>query len=72
MYSVFQMAGLTRPLMSVSQICDHVYKCGFERDHAMVVTPEDDEVLCRFERQSGLYVSKMSLKSPTSFGRQEP
>ena len=64
--SVFQVADLTRPLMSVSQICDHGYKCVFERDHAMDVTPEG-EALCRFEWQPGLYVSKMILKSPTPF-----
>ena len=59
--SVFQVADLTRPLMSASQICDDGYKCGFERAQAMVVTPEDG-VLWRFDQQSGLYVSKIHLK----------
>ena len=69
--SVFQVAELIRPLMSVSQICDHGCKCVSERDHAMVVFPEG-KTLCLFERQSGLYVRKMSLKWLTPFGRREP
>ena len=69
--SVFQVADLTRPLMSVSQICEQGHKCVFEKDHALVITPEG-ELLARFERQHGLYVAKMRLKAPTPFGRQVP
>ena len=69
--STLQVADLTRPLMSVGQICDNGHRCVFEKDHALVMTPEN-EVLCRFERVDGLYVSKMGLKPPTPFGRQDP
>ena len=71
MTSVFQVAELNCSLMSVSQICDLGYKCVFEKDHARVVT-QDNEVVCRFERDRNIYVTKMNLKAPTPFQRQEP
>ena len=69
MSSVFQVADLTRPLMSVSQVCDNGYTCVFKKDHALVLSPSG-EVASRFERKSGLYVSTMKLKAPAPFGRQ--
>ena len=68
--SVFQVAELSRPLMSVSQICKHGYKCVFEKDHANVLN-ESGGSICRFELDRGLYVATMSLKAPTPFGRLE-
>ena len=68
--SVFQVAELNRPLMSVSQICQHGYKCVFEKDHANILN-ESGESICRFEEDRGLYVATMSLKAPTPFGRLE-
>jgi hypothetical protein len=68
--SVFQVAELNRPLMSVSQICSNGYKCVFEKNHATVLT-ESGEPLCRFEEEGGLYVANMRLKAPTPFRRQE-
>ena len=38
--SVFQVADLIRPLMSLSQICEQGHKCVFEKDHTLVITPE--------------------------------
>ena len=70
--SVFQSARVTRPLMSVSQICDNGFKCIFERDKATVV---DENMQPKFvcERRGGLYLSPMKLKAPSPpFGRQEP
>ena len=66
--SVFQVADLNRPLMSVSQVCDNGHKCVFEKDHALVIAPNGD-VVCRFTRKSGLYVADMKLKAPSPFGR---
>ena len=68
--SVFQAAELNRPLMSVSQICSHGYKCVFEKGHANVLN-ESGESIFRFEEDRGLYVATMSLKAPTPFGRLE-
>ena len=70
--SVFQSARVTRPLMSVSQICDNGFKCIFERDKATVVD-ENMQPKFVFERRGGLYLSPMKLKAPSPpFGRQEP
>ena len=69
--STFQVADLTRPLMSVSQICAQGHRCIFEKDYAQVVTAEG-EVICKFRRDNGLYVATMKLKAPSPFGRQEP
>ena len=68
--SVFQVANLSRPLMSVSQICQHGYKCVFEQDHANILN-ESGESICKFQEDRGLYVATMSLKAPTPFGRLE-
>ena len=71
MQSTFQVAELTKPLLSVSQICAKGHKCVFEGDHATVVGV-DGATLCRFRRQNGLYVTTMKLKAPSPFGRQVP
>ncbi len=52
--SVFQIAEVTRPLMSVSRICDQDMVCIFEKDHARVVDPKGN-VVARFEREGGLH-----------------
>ena len=68
--SIFQVASVTRPLMSVGQICDEGYKVDFFKEYAVITDKNQREVL-RFERQAGgLYTAKMKLKAPT-FGRQE-
>ena len=66
----FQVAEPNSNLMSVSQICDHGYQCIFDEDHARVVA-SDGEVICQFDRERNVYVTKMGLRSPTPFGRQE-
>ena len=67
--SVFQVARVTRPLMSVGHICDQGLLVVFDKLHAIVRDGENNEI-CRFTRgESGLYTAKMKLKAP--FGRQE-
>ena len=69
--SVFQIAGVTRPLMSVGRICDEGHEVTFNAVTAVVKNPKGKEI-CRFERQpGGLYVAKMKLKSPMGFARPE-
>jgi hypothetical protein len=63
MNSVFQVAEITRPLMSVSRICDQDMVCIFEKDHARVLDP-DGNVVARFERDGGLYTCTMRLRRP--------
>ena len=62
--SIFQIAEVTRPLMSVGKICDEGLTVEFDKGSAKVLDKSKREV-CRFERQNGgLYVAKMRLKSP--------
>ena len=66
--SVFQVAQVTRPLMSVGHICDQGLTVTFDKLFAIVRDKSGSEV-CRFARgSSGLYTAKMKLKAP--FGRQ--
>ena len=69
--SAFQIAAVTRPLMSVGRICDQGHRIEFDAGRA-VVRSTDGAELCKFERQSGgLYVAKLKLRSPAGFGRRE-
>ena len=61
--SVFQVAAITRPLMSVSKICDQGLECLFSRTCAKVMN-EDGSTVCEFAREGGLYVATMTLKAP--------
>ena len=59
MNSVFQVAEITRPLMSVSRICDQDMVCICEKDHGMVLDSGGNTV-ARFERHGDLYTFAMS------------
>ena len=74
--SVFQIAAVTRPLMSVGRLCDVGMQVLFGKDKARVIAPDGAEV-CVFERSNGgLYLCKFRLKKPPNpipsqpFGRQ--
>ena len=69
--SVFQIAAVTRPLMSVGKICDEGHTVTFRAVMA-VVNAADGTELCTFRRNgNGLYVAKLKLRSPAGFGGQE-
>ena len=69
--SVFQIAAVTRPLMSVGKICDEGHTVTFSNVMA-VVKGKDGEELCRFHRKDGgLYVASLKLRNPVGFGGQE-
>ena len=69
--SVFQVAAVTRPLMSVGRICDEGHSVTFNSVMA-VVNGADGSELCRFVRNnSGLYFAQLKLRSPAVFGGQE-
>ena len=68
MKSTFQVAEVTRPLMSVGRVCDQGLDCLFKKTHALVLD-EAGEQVCRFERVGGLYVATLDLKRPDLFGR---
>ena len=69
--SIFQVAKVSRPLMSVGKICDNDMDVIFGKDRARVVTRDGAEV-CTFHRSNGgLYLAKFRLKRPADgFGRQ--
>ena len=69
MSSVFQVAEITRPLMSVSRICEQDMIFIFEKTHARVVDGNGTTV-ARFERDGGLYTCTMRLRRPEA--RNDP
>ena len=69
--SVFQIAAVTRPLMSVGRICNEGHSITVDAATAVVHAKDGSEV-CRFQRNgSGLYVAKLKLRSPVGLGGQE-
>ena len=65
--SVFQVAAVTRPWMSVGKICDEGHSVTFNAIMA-VVHGADGSELCRFVRNSsGLYPAKLKLRSPAGW-----
>ena len=71
MSSIFQIAAVTRPLMSVGKICDEGHNITFDAERAIVRERNGNEI-CRFERANGgLYIAKMKLRNPAGFTRQE-
>ena len=75
MSSVFQVAEITRPLMSVSRICELDMVCIFEKTHSRVVD-SDGNIVAGSNRDGGLYTCTMKLRRPDArnepgFARQE-
>ena len=69
--SIFRIAAVTRPLMSVGKICDEGHNIAFDAVHAVVQEVGGAEI-CRFHRTpGGLYVAKMKLRIPVGFARPE-
>ena len=75
--SVFQVAKITRPLMSVSRICDQGNEVTVNSKEAVV--KRDGKVVTRFKREGGLYVAELAMMPPgkdtapkpeAGFGRQ--
>ncbi len=69
--TVFQVADVTRPLWSVSKVCDAGYDVKFSKKRATIMD-EHGQPVCVFERQGGLYVARMRLRNPKyrGFSRQ--
>ena len=62
--SVFQIAPVHRPLMSVGRICDNGNEVLFKAEQAVVRNAQGSEV-CVFDRQpGGLYIAKLKLLAP--------
>ena len=65
--STLQVAEFTRPLMSVSRVCDQGMRCIFEDTHALIVNKNSGKEVTRFDRVGGLYVARMKLTPPEGF-----
>ena len=65
-----QAAKVTRPLLSVSKICDNGMKVTFDDKLAIIYDREGREV-CRFVRSKGVYVAKMKIRNP-AFKKRQP
>ena len=69
--SVFQIAAVTRPLVSAGKICDEGHTVTFI-DVMPVVRNKDGDELCKFHRPNGgLYVAKLKLRSTAGLARLE-
>ena len=69
--SVFQIAAVTRPLISAGTICDEGHTVTVS-DILAVVHNKQGEDICTFHMTpGGLYVAKRKLRSPAVFCRQE-
>ena len=66
--STFQVARVTRPLMSVSRICDNDLTAHFDKEKA-VIKISKGKVICVFRRKGGLYVCRLKLKPSSPFTR---
>ena len=69
--STFQVAAVSRPLMSVSKICDQGLQCIFEK-HEATIRDASGKVVATFQRDGGLYTCTMKLKKPTTNGFVRP
>ena len=67
--TTFQVADVTRPLFSVSKICEkgNDVLCG---DNMAYVLDKDHNVVAQFGKRNGLYVSTLSVKNPRHKGFQ--
>ena len=61
--STFHVADLTKPLVSVSQICEQGFRCVPEGSQSLV-TNFSVETVCRFERSGQLNTARMISKPP--------
>ena len=69
--TTFQVAKVTRPLMSVSKICDAGMTMRFTATMAVIEDQKGKEV-CRFIRKGGLYVATMKLRNPNYRPKEAP
>ena len=67
--STFQAAEITKPLWSVSKICQAGYKITFDSQGAVIYHVDSGAAVGKFAFKNGLYVGDMKLKNP-AFTRQ--
>ena len=63
--SMFQVADVNRPLMSIGKICDSGHRVTFESDKAEVISKRTGKVVMTFVRKNGgLYTADLILRTP--------
>ena len=62
--TTFQAAKVTRPLWSVSKICDEGFNVTFNKEKAIIKRDHDDKEVCTFVRDHGLYVANLKIRNP--------
>ena len=70
-HSVFHLAAVTRPLMSVGRICDEGHNITFDAVMAVVHDKDGGEISRFHWNPRVLYVAELKLRSPAGFGGQE-
>ena len=70
--STFQVAKVSKPLRSVSMICDAGFDVLFTKTEASVRVPSTGKVVCTYERSGGLYKGDMRLRKPLHQGSARP
>ena len=69
--SIFQIAAVTRPLMSVGKICDEGHNTTFDSVQAVVREAGGVEIFRIHRTPGGVYLAKMKLRNPAGFARPE-
>ena len=69
--STFQVAEVTRPLMSASRECDQGMTCTFTDSHALVLDKSGKTVV-KIERRGWVYMARLRLRPPEGFVGQVP
>ena len=65
--SCFQVAEVTRQLLSVSRVCNQGLTCTSNENEALVLD-KTGNTLVTFHRSGGLYISRMKPKPPEGLG----
>ena len=62
--SKFQIAKVSRPIRSVSVICDAGFDVLFTSTEASVRDHKSGKTVCKYLRQGGFYTNEMRLRNP--------
>ena len=62
--TTFQVAKVTRPLLSVTKICDQGELDVLCRKNAAYILDKDMRVVAKFQRRGGLYIARMRMRNP--------
>ena len=66
--STFQVGAISRPLWSVSKLCDAGYTVTFDSKKAVVVHQASGRQMTEFPRRGALYACDMMLRNPRHKG----